>query len=221
MENSTSKLSIFMTGIIKENPILVMLIGMCPTLAITSSVNNALGMGGAVLFVLIFTNATISLIRKIVPNELRIPVYITVITSIVKVVELLMGAFMPDLSISLGVYLPLIAVNCIILGRAEAFASSNTVVRSIIDAIGNGIGFLIGLLLIASIRELGGTGKLVFSNPLAIGGSSFVINMFPKEYALSSLTTPLGAFLVFGFIVAIFTTIKLKKEKKKAKTLKI
>ena len=160
------KLKIFLNGLLYENPTLVIFLGMCPALGTTNTVENATYMSLCVLFVLVLSNIIVSLIRNIVPNEVRIPVYIIIIATFVKCVDLVMNAFTPDLYASLGLFIPLIVVNCVILGRAEAFASKNTVVDSIIDGLGMGIGFTLALFLIALIRQLFGTGILVLHNPL-------------------------------------------------------
>ena len=155
-----SKLLIFLNGLIQENPIFVMVIGMCPALAITTSLSNAIGMGAAVIFVLFFSNLFISLVRKIVPHDIRIPVYIVIIATLVTVVSLILQAYFPDLNNALGAFVALIVVNCIILGRAEAFASKNNPVSSIIDAIGMGLGFTLAISLMSIIRELLGNGTI-------------------------------------------------------------
>ena len=141
-------------GVIKENPTFVLMLGMCPTLAVTSSAINGLGMGLSTLVVLVFSNLLISLFRKVIPNGVRMPAYIVIVASLVTVVQFLMQAYLPSLSKALGVYIPLIVVNCIILGRAESFASKNKVVPSILDGLGMGIGFTIALVLMGSIREI-------------------------------------------------------------------
>ncbi|MDD3997823.1 MAG: electron transport complex subunit RsxE, partial [Sphaerochaetaceae bacterium] len=142
----------FTKGIFKENPTFIILLGLCPTLGVTTQVVNAIGMGAGVLFVLLFSNIFISLLKNIIPSSVRIPSYIVIIASFVTIVELVMHAFAPSIFEALGVYLPLIVVNCIILGRAEAFANKNTVIDSILDALGMGIGFTLALLLIAALR---------------------------------------------------------------------
>ena len=145
-------------GIVKENPIFVLVLGMCPTLATTTSVNNALGMGLAATFVLVCSNIIISMIRNIIPNKIRIPSYIIVIAAFVSIVDMVMAAYLPDLHKALGLFIPLIVVNCIIMGRAEAFASKNSVMDSMADGIGMGIGFTLALILMSSIREILGSG---------------------------------------------------------------
>ena len=147
-------------GIIRENPTFVMLLGMCPTLGVTTSALNGLGMGLATLFVLILSNAAISLVKNFIPDMVRIPSFIVIIASFVTVVDLLMAAYLPTLHAALGIFIPLIVVNCIILGRAEAFASKNNLFQSVLDAIGMGIGFTLGLTLLGSVREILGNGSL-------------------------------------------------------------
>lgn len=165
-------------GIFKENPTFIIMLGMCPTLGVSTQVSNALGMGASVLFVLFFSNIVISMLRKVIPDTIRIPSYIVVIASFVTIVEMVLHAFVPSVYAALGVYLPLIVVNCIILGRAEAFANKNTVLDSALDAIGMGIGFTLSLTLIALIREIFGAGTITlfpmgsFSGVITIPGLS-------------------------------------------------
>ena len=154
------KFDIFKKGITVENPIFVLLLGLCSALAITTTLTNAIGMGLAVTCVLILANVIISLLRKVIPSEIRIPVYIVIIATLVKCVQLLMNAYMISLYNSLGVFIPLIVVNCIILGRAESFASKNTVLDSLIDALGMGVGYTLAILAVSFFRELIGTGGL-------------------------------------------------------------
>ena len=195
-------------GMFKENPTFVLVLGMCPTLGTTTSLQNALGMGVSVLVVLMMTNALIALIRNIVPNEIRIPVYIVVIALVVTLVEWFLEAFAYDaIYTRLGIYLPLIVVNCIILGRAEAYASDNTVKDSIFDAMGMGLGFTIGLSTLGFTRELLGTGKIDLFG--------FVVKIFESNVGASFLVQPQGAFLVLGLLIGIINTIRIDKEKKK------
>lgn len=197
-----------------ENPVLVLLLGTCPTLgSVTSSVKDAIGMGIAFTFVLFFSNLIISLIRKITPNEIRIPVYIVTIATLVSIVQMLLAAFLPDINKSLGVFVGLIVVNCIILGRAEAFASSNNPGRAIIDAIGMSIGFVGALLIIALIREFFGAAKITIWSGIAIDFKKiFTFFGFEPIYAL---TTSVGGFLVYGLVVALVMAIKEAVLKKK------
>jgi electron transport complex protein RnfE len=194
-------------GIYKENPVFRLALGLCPTLAVSTSVENALGMGGAATFVLLGSNITISLLRKLIPAKVRIPCFIVVIASFVTIVELVMGAYLPELSKSLGIFIPLIVVNCIILGRAEAFASKHGLVLSILDGIGMGIGFTFALVLIAAIREVLGDGKLF---GYMVFGPGF-------QPVLIMILAP-GAFITIGLLMGYFNLIDEKmKAKAKAK----
>lgn len=198
-----SKLQNLLKGIIKENPVLVLVLGTCPTLAVSTSVVNALGMGIAATAVLICSNMAISALRKVIPDKVRIPCYIVLIAGFVTMIEMLMHAFVPDLYEALGVFLSLIVVNCIILGRAEMYASKNGVLDSAIDAVGMGIGFTLALFLMASIREILGSGSWfglpipwLSENPILIFG------MAP------------GGFFVFGCLIALVNKLSKKKNKK-------
>ena len=163
-EIKQSSAQVFFNGLVKENPTFVLMLGMCPTLAVTTSAMNALGMGLSTTVVLIFSNLLISLFRKAIPNGVRMPAYIVIVASLVTVVQFIMQAYTPSLSESLGVYIPLIVVNCIILGRAESYASKNPVVPSLFDGLGMGLGFTMGLTLIGLFRELLGAGQLVHTD---------------------------------------------------------
>ncbi len=212
MKEKTSLKSIVLDGIIKNNPVFVLFLGMCPVLATTSSFSSALGMGIAVVVVLTMTNIIISLIRKIVPNDIRIPIYIVVIATVVTIVEMFMKAFMADLAATLGVYLSIIVVNCVILGRAEAFASQNNVGRSILDGLGTGIGFLLALVLIALFREVIGTGAIEFVG-LFSGNVLFRLPLFEK-YAINLFVGNVGAFIMLGLLIALinmFTSVHKKR----------
>jgi len=178
-------------GLITNNPVLVQLLGLCSTLAITTSVSNGLGMGVAVLIVLTCSNVVISLLRKIIPDQIRIAAYIVVIAGFVTMVDLLLQAFLPDIAESLGIFIPLIVVNCIILGRAESFASKNGVLASAVDGICQGIGYTLVLLVICAIREFLGSG--------ALAG----IQIFPAEYGALMMILPVGGFLTLGFLIAL------------------
>lgn len=217
------KRKIITDGIIANNAAFALFLGMCPTLATTKSLMSALGMGIAVLVTLLLTNSAISAVRKWVPNQIRIPILIVIIATIVTVIEMLMQAFMYDLSQTLGVYLSLIVVNCIILGRAEAFAMKNNVVDSFLDALGTGIGFLIGLLALAFMREFLGTGGLVFSS-LFTGKELWSFQLIPTEYTIPLFTDSAGAFIMFGILVALIgfvsDKISVKKKAKAAAALK-
>ena len=192
------KLKTLTAGIIRENPVLVLVLGTCPTLAVSTSVKNAIGMGIAATFVLIGSNFVISLLKNVIPDKVRIPCYIVVIAGFVTVVQLLLNAFVPTLYSALGIFLPLIVVNCIILGRAEAFANKNGVVDSILDGIGMGLGFTIALTLAGLVRELLGA------------GTAFGFTVFPKEYAIGILIQPPGAFLVIALFIIIMNAIGIK-----------
>jgi len=191
-------------GIIKENPTFVLMLGMCPTLAVTSSAINGLGMGLSTTVVLIFANLLISIFRKKIPNGVRIPAFIVIVASLVTIVEFLLKAYIPALSESLGVYIPLIVVNCIILGRAESFASKNEPVISIFDGIGMGLGFTVGLTAIGLIREILGAGT-IFDAPVLVNIGYTPMTIF--------IMAP-GAFLVLAFLVAGMNIIREKMEKK-------
>jgi len=188
----------FTKGFIKENPVFVMALGLCPTLAVSSSVMNAIGMGLAATFVLVCSNIIISLIKNFIPNKIRIPAYIVVIASFVTIVDMVMEAYVPDLHKSLGLFIPLIVVNCIILGRAEAFAGKNNVVRSILDGFGMGFGFTLALVVIAIIREVLGAGQLLGYNVLP---ATF-------QPMLVAILAP-GAFIVMGLLMGL---MNLKKK---------
>ena len=211
---------IFKEDLFTKNPIYVLLLGMCPSLAITTSIDNALGMTVAVIIVLMLTNLVVSLIRKLVPTEVRLPVYIIIIATFVTCVSLLAEAYAYPLYEALGIFLPLITVNCIVLGRAEAFASRNNVGHSVLDGLASGLGFGLGLLSISFVRELLGTGNLVLHNPF--DGGSEIFNLFglmgidhiTSEYAIPLLTSGAGAFLVFGLLIAIVACVSNHKQKK-------
>ena len=190
-------------GIIKENPTFVLMLGMCPTLAVTSSAINGLGMGLSTTVVLVCSNLLISLFRKIIPNGVRMPAYIVIVASLVTVVQFLMQAYLQTLSAALGVYIPLIVVNCIILGRAESYASKNNAVLSIFDGLGMGFGFTIGLTLIGLIREILGA------------GTAFDIQIFGEWFTpITIFIMAPGAFLVLAFLVAGMNIIRKKMEAK-------
>lgn len=202
-------------GIFKENPIFIIMLGMCPTLGVSTQVSNALGMGAGVLFVLFFSNIFISLLKNVIPDSIRIPSYIVIIASFVTIVEMVMHAFVPAVYSALGIYLPLIVVNCIILGRAEAFANKNSVLDSALDAIGMGIGFTLGLTLIAFIREVIGAGTITL---FPVGSWNGVISF--GRYADSPirvLTFPAGALLLMGYLKAFFNWKTKKNAEKESK----
>ncbi len=188
----------FMKGIFKENPVFVILLGLCPTLGVTSSAINGLGMGVATAFVLIMSNLVISMVKNVIPDKVRIPAFIVIIAAFVTVVQLLMAAYTPALNEQLGLFIPLIVVNCIVLGRAEAFASRNTPLSSIIDGLGMGVGFTFALTLLGSIRELLGS--------LSLFGFKFI----EADGMLVFILAP-GAFISLGFIIAVMNWMKRKK----------
>lgn len=194
----------FTKGLIAENPVLRLVLGTCPTLAVSTSVSGALGMGLAASIVLICSNIVISALRKIIPGKVRIPAYIVIIASFVTIVQMVVKAYAPAIDESLGVYLPLIVVNCIILGRAEAFAGKNGVLASAVDGLGMGVGFTGALLAMALIREFIGTG--------AISGTQ----IFPAEYTMIIFILPPGGFFVFGMLMAVANRLAEKKGKPKA-----
>ena len=189
---SNNRLSLIWKGIIKENPTFVLILGMCPTLGTTTSAINGLGMGVATMAVLILSNIFISLIKNLIPDKVRIPAFIVVIASFVTVVDMLMQAYVPSLYASLGVFIPLIVVNCIILGRAEAFASKNGVLDSALDGVGIGLGFTLSLTTIGAVREVLGSGE-IFGISLGTG------DYMPLVFVLAP-----GAFLVLGFLMVLF-----------------
>lgn len=216
MKEKSKSLSILLNGIIVENPILVMLLGMCPTLAITNKFSNALGMGLAFLFVLFFSNLIISLIRKLVPNEIRIPVYIVIIATLVTIVQLLLKAYLNSLYESLGAFVALIVVNCIILGRAEAFASQNKPGHAVLDAIGMAFGFTLSLMLIAFVREFLGAGTITIWGDLVIDCTAVFDFLHIEPIApLASSSNAVGSFLILGLIIGIVNAIRINTKNKK------
>ncbi|MCQ2584431.1 MAG: electron transport complex subunit E [Treponema sp.] len=200
-----SNMKIFTNGIVKENPLLVLSIGLCSSLAVTTSVFNGLGMGAAMTFVLLMSEIIISLCRKVIPSAIRLPCFIIVIAAFTTIVQLMLAAFLPALSDSLGVFLPLIVVNCIIMGRVESFASKNSVGKVILDSLGMGIGYTWVLVAISIIRELLGA------------GSFFGIEVIPEAYRLGIFTAAPGGFIVFGLMIAITEGISGAVVKSKAK----
>jgi Na+-translocating ferredoxin:NAD+ oxidoreductase subunit E len=192
---TVSNKEVFLKGIIRENPVFVLLLGCCPTLGVTSSAINGIGMGVATAFVLVMSNLVIALVKNIIPDKVRIPAFIVIIAAFVTVVQLLMAAYTPALNDQLGLFIPLIVVNCIVLGRAEAFASRNTVGSSILDGLGMGVGFTLALTLLGSIRELLGSLSL-FGWKFAEADGMLVFVLAP------------GAFITLGFIIAIMSWLK-------------
>lgn len=198
---------VLMNGIIKENPTFVLLLGMCPTLGTTSSAINGLSMGIATMFVLILSNLIISLIKNLIPDMVRIPSYIVVIASLVTVLQMLMQAYVPGVYATLGLYIPLIVVNCIILGRAEAFAAKNNPISSIFDGIGIGIGFSLALTLLGAVREWLGTGVIFKSDDFGISG----ITLQGEDYGMLMFVLAPGAFIVLGYLIAIVNNLRKAK----------
>ncbi|SFK73501.1 electron transport complex subunit RsxE [Proteiniphilum acetatigenes] len=194
-----NNLKVLINGIIKENPIFVLLLGMCPTLATTSSAINGMSMGLATMFVLVCSNAAISMLKNVIPDMVRIPAYIVVIATFVTIIEMLMNAYVPALADSLGIFIPLIVVNCIVLGRAESFASKNGVISSVFDGVGIGLGFTFALSLLGAVRELLGTGKI------------FSLNIYPEQFGSLIFVLAPGAFIVLGFLIAIFNKLQKKE----------
>ncbi len=198
-----SSLKEFTKGIIRENPTLVLVLGTCPTLAVTTAAKNAIGMGAAATFVLLGSNIVISMLRKVIPDKVRIPAFITIIAGFVTIVQMVVAAFLPSLNKSLGIYIPLIVVNCIIIARAEMFASKNKVWPSILDALGMGVGFTLALLAMGSVREILGNGTWF--------GITLTAELFDPA---TIMILPPGGFLAFGFIIAVVNKLRKTKEKK-------
>jgi electron transport complex, RnfABCDGE type, E subunit len=194
----SNNLKVLINGLIKENPIFVLLLGMCPTLATTSSALNGMSMGLATMFVLICSNIVISLIKNLIPDKVRIPAFIVVIATFVTLVQMMMNAYVPALADSLGIFIPLIVVNCIVLGRAEAFASKNGVLSSFFDGLGIGLGFTGALTLLGAVRELLGTGKI------------FSMTIFPENFGALLFVLAPGAFIALGYMIAIFNKLQKK-----------
>jgi len=188
----------FSKGFIKENPVFVLLLGMCPTLGVTSSAINGLGMGLATTFVLFMSNIVVSAVKSLIPDKVRIPSFIVIIATFVTIVQLIMEAYVPSLYKSLGLFIPLIVVNCIVLGRAEAFASKNSLLSSAIDGLGIGLGFSFALVLLGGVRELLGSGKL------------FNFTVYSENYVTMLFVLAPGAFIVLGYLIAVINRIKKK-----------
>lgn len=208
------KKDIFMTGVIKENATFKMMLGMCPALAVTNSFESAFGMGLMVILVLGLTNAIISALRNVIPNDVRIPSYIVIIATVVTALSMFVDAFAGALAESLGVFIPLIAVNCIVLGRAESFASKNGVMNSFIDGLGSATGFTLSITLIGIIREVLGKGSLALGVLLPLPFET-TLRIFPSEFGLGVLVSPPGAFLVIGLLLGLFAAVGNAKPKKK------
>ena len=191
-----SKLGLITKGIVKDNPTFVLVLGMCPTLATTTSAMNGLEMGLATMFVLILSNIVVSLVAPMVPDKVRIPVYIVIIATFVTVLQLMMQAFVPDVYETLGLFIPLIVVNCIVLGRAEAFAAKNNAGLSALDGLGMGLGFTLSLTVLGAIREFLGTGKI------------FDFSIFPDSYGMLIFVLAPGAFIALAYVMAIVNKLK-------------
>jgi len=189
----------FLKGIVKENPVFVMLLGMCPTLGVTSSAFNGLGMGVATLFVLLMSNIVVSLVKSQIPSKVRIPAFIIIIASFVTIVEMVLEAFIPFLYEQLGIFIPLIVVNCLILGRAEAFASKNNLISSILDALGMGLGFIIALTMLGAVREILGSGSLFELKFVSENANTFILFILPHS-----------AFIALAYLTVLFNKISIK-----------
>lgn len=201
--NKQSNKTAFLDGIFKQNAVFKLTLGLCPSLAVSDSVEAALGMGLIVILVLSLTNGIISLLRNIIQDEVRIPSYIVIIATIVTMVKMFVDAYAPALSSNLGIFIALVTVNCIVLGRAESYAKNNPVGRSILDGLGTGIGFMLALTLIAFFRELLGTGAIKIGALLPLP-FEYTLSVFSKDYAIAMLVQPMGAFLVIGLLLAGF-----------------
>ena len=212
--NDVSKLQDFTKGIMKENPVFVALLGMCPALAVTSTVETAVGMGILVVFVLTLSNVIISFVRKWIPDEVRIPAYIVIIATFVTIVRMLTQAYAPALYESLGIFIPLIVVNCIILGRATSFASKNNVGRSFLDGAGMAIGFTMALFTIGFIREFFGTGGISYGVYLPLATEGKLLNITSPLFNIGILTGPAGGFIILGILLATFKQFDLNKQAK-------
>ena len=213
----------FKEGVITNNPVLVQLIGMCATMAITTSMFNGVGMGLSVLIILTCCNVVVSLLRKIIPGEIRLAIFVVVIAGFVTIVDLLLKAFVPALSDALGVFIPLIVVNCIIIGRAEAFCTKNTVGASFIDGVSQGLGYTLVLMAMCFVRELLGSGTIgggiidiTNGFRLTLDGSGAGISVFPAEYGIMYMILPFGGFMTLGCLIALMQFLTKRSEAKKA-----
>ncbi|MFO8001173.1 MAG: electron transport complex subunit E [Marinilabilia sp.] len=186
----------FTKGFFKDNPVFVMLLGMCPTLGVTTSAVNGLGMGLATTFVLVMSNIVVALVKDFIPNKVRIPSFIVVIASFVTIVEMVMQAYLPALFEALGLFIPLIVVNCLVLGRAEAFASKNTFVSSVVDGLGMGLGFSMALTMLGAVRELLGSGQI------------FGLALYPEDYGMLVFVLAPGAFIALGYLTAFINKVR-------------
>lgn len=223
-KNKSVHFNSFSTGIWKENPLLVSLLGTCPALAVTTSLENSIGMGVLFTFVLVCSNVLVSMVRKLVPEEAETPCYIVIIAAFVTIVKMLTEAFLKPLYDSLGIFLSLLVVNCIVLGRAEAFANKNTVFDSFLDGIGNGIGFTLAISIIAFFREILGTGMLTYTDifhSYGAGEEAFSVSLCiltweekGYDFSMSLFTNPAGGFIVFGIVLAIMSAVHIHKDNK-------
>lgn len=205
----SNKMNTFTNGLVKENPLLILNIGLCSSLGITTSIFNGVGMGFSMMFVLVMSELFISLLRRQIPDSIRLPVFIIIIAAFTTIVQLVLQAYVPSLYDALGVFLPLIVVNCIIMGRVEAYASKNSVGNSVLDAFGMGLGYTWVLTVISFIRELLGGGTL-------LAGTSFKVEIIPEQFRIGILNSAPGGFLVFGFLIAITGAIRKNSEAKKS-----
>ncbi len=212
----------FKEGLITNNPVLVQLIGMCATMAITTTLFNGVGMGLSVLVILTCCNVVVSAIRKIIPNEIRLAIFVVIIAGFVTIVDLLLQAYIPALSDALGVFIPLIVVNCIIIGRAEAFCQKNTVAASFFDGIFQGLGYTLVLIVMCVFRELVGSGRfggglidITNGFRITMDGTGAGIQLFPSDYGATIMTLPFGGFITLGLLIAIMQYALKKAEKKK------
>lgn len=208
-----NKLKIFTNGFVKENPLLVLNIGLCSSLGVTVSIKNGLGMGFAMTFVLLMSEIVISLFKKRIPSSIRLPIFIIIIAAFTTIVQMVLQAYVESLYSALGVFLPLIVVNCIIMGRVEAFASKNSLIDSILDALGMGLGYTIVLVIISFVRELLGAGTL-------FAGTALKIEIIPEAYRIGLFNSAPGGFLTFGFLGALMQAIKAKQATKAKKDFK-
>ncbi|WP_425539886.1 electron transport complex subunit RsxE [Microaceticoccus formicicus] len=194
--------NVFFDGIFKNNPVIVQLVGLCSVLAITTTVVNAIGMGAAVTFVLLGSNIVVSLLRNFIPDKVRIPSYIVIIATFVTIVKMMMEAYMQPLYQSLGIFIPLIVVNCIILARAESFASKRTIIESIVDALGQSAGYTVSVVVLAAIRELFGSGTLMGAR------------IIPEEYVIGVFTQAPGAYIILGVMIGVFNILLTRSKNK-------
>ena len=206
----------FLKGIVIENPLFVSILGTCPALATTKSLEAAIGMGILFTIVLVCSSLLVSLLRKLIPEEIKTPAYIVIIATFVTIVKMLTNAFLPELYSTLGVFISLIVVNCIVLGRAEAYASKNNVFDSFIDALGMGVGYTLAILAMAFFRELLGTGGFTIGEIFTFVGGKYTLQIIPVGYEISMFQNPAGAFIVFGLILAVLAFIKNRKAELKS-----